>query len=155
MITLISTIIGFLGSGIPHLVQMFQDKNDKKHELEIMRLQMEAAKHQAQKNLDAIGINSQAQQNIQEIKSLYATYKTGINWVDALNGLVRPTIAFALIGLYCVIEFMIFGIVKDNPGISVIDAIDMIWDEEDHIFFGVVISYYFGSRAIDKWKGRN
>lgn len=161
MITLLSTVVGFLSSGVPSLFEYFKDQRDKEHELKIMQLQMEMAEKNLKSNLDAIELQNQAvmtqaesAENIAEIQALYSTYKTGIDWVDAINGMVRPFIAFALIGLYCVIEVMIFNILSSNKEILSISAIEMLWGEEDQILFGVVISYYFGSRALNKLKNR-
>ena len=41
MITLFTTLISFLSGGLPNLLGFFQDKSDKKHELEMARLQTE------------------------------------------------------------------------------------------------------------------
>ena len=41
MLTLFSTLISFLSGGLPRLLEFFQDKSDKKHELEMAQLQIE------------------------------------------------------------------------------------------------------------------
>ena len=41
MLSLISTIGGLLVSGLPSLLGFFQDKSDKKHELELAQMQTE------------------------------------------------------------------------------------------------------------------
>ena len=41
MFTLISTALSFLMGGLPKLLDFFQDKSDKSHELELARMQME------------------------------------------------------------------------------------------------------------------
>ena len=40
MLTLISTLISFLSGGLPKLLDFFQDKSDKKHELELAQMQI-------------------------------------------------------------------------------------------------------------------
>lgn len=145
MITVISSLIGFFGAGLPKVLEYFQDKQDKKHELAIMQLQMEMANNANQLQLQAV----QSQENIEEIKSIYKTFNTGIRWVDAFNGLVRPVIAFALIGLYIVIEYMIFSLIYSNNMLT-LDLIECLWSDEDQALFTGIISYYFGSRAFNK-----
>lgn len=145
MITVISSLIGFLGAGLPKFMEYFQDKQDKKHELEIMDRQMQMARDANTIKLQEL----QTQENIQEIKSLYKTFNTGIRWVDALNGLVRPIIAFALIGLYIVIEYMIFYIIGTEHGYT-LEMLEFLWSDEDQALFAGIISYYFGSRAFSK-----
>ena len=41
MLTLLSTLISFLMSGTPKILEFFQDRSDKKHELELARMQTE------------------------------------------------------------------------------------------------------------------
>ena len=41
MLSLISTLGGLLVSGLPKLLEMFQDKADKAHELELAKMQTE------------------------------------------------------------------------------------------------------------------
>jgi hypothetical protein len=41
MFTLFTTLISFLSGGLPKLLDFFQDKSDKKHEMEMARLQTE------------------------------------------------------------------------------------------------------------------
>ena len=41
MLTLLSTLISFLMGGLPKLLDFFQDRNDKKHELALAAMQTE------------------------------------------------------------------------------------------------------------------
>ena len=41
MLTLVSTVVSFLMGGLPKFLDFFQDKADKKHELELARMQTE------------------------------------------------------------------------------------------------------------------
>ena len=41
MLTLFSTLMSFLSGGLPRLLDFFQDKSDKKHELEMAQMQIE------------------------------------------------------------------------------------------------------------------
>ena len=40
MLTLLSTLISFLMGGLPKLLEFFQDRSDKKHELELAQMQI-------------------------------------------------------------------------------------------------------------------
>lgn len=152
MLSLFSTLIGFLSSGVPHVLEFFRENKNKAHELEVMKLKLEAAKSNNAAALEIADKKAKSSVNVAEAKSIYKTYETGITWVDALNGLVRPAAAFTMLAIYCVIECMIFYAALERPDTSLAEITEMLWDEEDHIFFGIIISYYFGSRAIDKLK---
>lgn len=149
MITVISSIIGFFSAGIPSIFEFFQDKSDKEHELKVMQLQMQMAEQKNNEKLDIIEVTTHAEENIAEITSIYKTYNTGIRWVDAFNGSVRPVIAYLLIGLYCVIEYMIFHVLLKTESLT-LDMLEFLWSDEDHALFVAIISYYFGSRSFNK-----
>lgn len=129
MITLLGSLIGFLSSIIPDVVKMFQDRQDKKHELEILKLQIQREQTAFNQKLDAINV----QADIAESKQLYSTYKTQIKWVDALNGTVRPVIAYSFFFLYAFLK---------------IEFADNLWTEEDQAIFAGIISFYFGQRSM-------
>jgi hypothetical protein len=135
MITLLGSLIGFLSSIIPDVVKIFQDRQDKKHELEILKLQIGREQTAFNQKLEAINV----QADIAESKQLYSTYKTQIKWVDALNGTVRPVIAYSFFFLYAFLK---------------IEFADNLWTEEDQAIFAGIISFYFGQRSMLALRGR-
>ena len=54
MITILASIAGFIGSIIPECLKFLQDKNDKKHEIEILKIQMQIKDKQHNNRLDEI-----------------------------------------------------------------------------------------------------
>jgi hypothetical protein len=65
--------------------------------------------------------------------------------VDALAALVRPCITYAFFGLYVYLKIIIFD---GGDEIAIAD----IWSDEDRGIFGTVIGFWFGNRAINKYK---
>lgn len=136
MITLLGSLLGFLSAAFPDFLKLWRDAADRKHELTILQMQME---QQAQGHINRLEeINVQA--DIAESRALYRTYSTGIRWVDALNGTVRPVIAYSFFILYAVVKIMQFS--ADLPW--------LIWTQEDQAIFAGIISFYFGQRAMSK-----
>ena len=133
MITLLASLLGFISSTFPSFIKFWQDKSDKKHELAILEMQIEADKGKYKQKLEAIN----AYNDIELSKALYKTYHTGIHFVDALNGTVRPIIAYGFFILYSAIKF--------TKGLS--------WEAEDQAIFASVVSFYFGQRGIYKLNG--
>ena len=41
MLTLLSTLVSFLAGGLPKLLEFFQDRADKRHEMELAQLQIQ------------------------------------------------------------------------------------------------------------------
>lgn len=136
MLALLGSLLGFVSSAVPDIFKIFQDKRDKAHELEILKLQMQQQAQGHNEKLEEIGANA----DIAEMQALYKTYSTGVTWVDALNGTVRPMIAYAFFVLYAVVKGMQF-----HQGLAW-----QLWTDEDQMIFSGIISFYFGSRAMNK-----
>lgn len=147
MITLLASIAGFVSSIIPEIVKYFKDINDKKHELAILQKQIEYSKTSANQTLEEIHIT----RDIAEQASLYATYKTDISWVDALNGSVRPILAYSFFFMYMGMKYLQYkAIVESN---YIIAYIEILWSPDDQAIFAGIISFYYGQRTFQKlWK---
>lgn len=145
MITLLGSLIGFLSSLFPEIIKFFGDKADKAHELAVMDKQIEMAKMNIQAKLDEINI----QADVQESEAIYKTYNSGVRWVDALNGIVRPFVAFALVFEYVWIKFLVYQHLNDAAA-PVAFMIETMHDNEDMAIFAGVLSFYFGNRAMSK-----
>lgn len=148
MITLFASLAGFISSLIPEILKYFLDKNDKKHELELLSYQMRLQKFISGGRLEEIIATG----NMEEVKALYKTYKTGISWVDALNGSVRPVLAYSFFGLYTFIKFLQYQVIVKSLNIS--DVITVLWSIDDQAVFAGIISFYFGQRAVSKLRGK-
>lgn len=144
MITLLGSLVGFISAAFPDLLKLWRDSADRKHELTILQLQMEQQAKGHQQRLEEIHVEA----DIAESKALYKTYYSGIKWVDALNGTVRPVLAYAFFLLYFTIKCMQFAMVDlDSP---LPWHMDMLWSVEDQAIFAGIISFYFGQRAMSK-----
>lgn len=136
MITLLGSLLGFISAAFPDLLKIWRDTADRKHELAILQMQMEQQRQGHTNRLEEINV----QADIAESRALYKTYHSGIKWVDALNGTVRPIIAYSFFILYAVVKAMQFS--ADLPW--------LLWTAEDQAIFAGIISFYFGQRAMSK-----
>jgi hypothetical protein len=139
MITLLGSLLGFFGAAFPDILKLFKDSADRKHELAILQMQIEQQKQGQANRLEEIYVEA----DIAESRALYKTYSTGIRWVDALNGTVRPVVAYCFFILYSAVKFMQYS--ADLPW--------LLWTEEDQAIFSGIISFYFGQRAMAKVRG--
>ncbi len=144
MISIISAVLGFFGSMLPDLLSIYRDTADRKHELDVMKLQMEQQRQGHANKLDAINLEA----DISETRTLYNTYHSTIRWVDALNATVRPVLAYAFFLLYASVKWMQLSII----GFSLEDAALILWGQEDQAIFAGIISFYFGQRAFRKMR---
>ena len=92
MLSLLGSLMGFGTSFLPKVMDYFQDKSDKKHELAVMEVQIRQQKELASQKLEAVNVEA----DIREIESLHKSMQpTGVKWVDGLRGSVRPVITYA------------------------------------------------------------
>jgi hypothetical protein len=146
MITLLGSLLGFISATFPSLLKLWQDKSDKQHEITLLKMQMEQQAQGHTERLDEIN----AQADITESAALYKTYTTGIDWVDALNGTVRPVIAYAFFVLYALVKLLSYAAVAHSSAVPFVVLHDTLWTEDDAAIFAGIISFYFGQRAMSK-----
>lgn len=147
MITLLGSLIGFLGSMVPDLFKLFQEHQDRAHERAILHMQLEQQKAGHSERLEAIA----ARADIVESRALYATWRSNIAWVDALNGSVRPVLAYGFFLFYVGVKCAQIALLDwQNPLPWHIAA---LWSAEDQAIFAGIISFYFGQRAMGKIRG--
>jgi len=149
MLTLLGSLIGFLGSLIPDFLRIFKDSKDKIHELKLLQHQIEWMRITKKLELEEVQATSESL----EAQALYRhARKTGVKWVDALSGTVRPCITYAFFFLYAAVKVSQIVAVK-NIGYDLgwAQAITNIWHPEDQALFAAVMSFWFGQRALSKF----
>jgi len=65
---------------------------------------------------------------------------------------VRPVITYCFFGLFLAIEITLLREALKS-GMEVAEALMVLWDEDTKAIFAAIISFWFGSRAIDKARG--
>ena len=146
MLTLLGSLLGFGTSFLPKVMEFFQDRADKAHELKMITAMAEAnAKSQTIK-LDMVNVEA----DIREVEALskhsQTIHKNAAQWVVNLAGSVRPTITYAFF-----IEFMVLTVLVSLGWIT-IEQYNTIWDAEMKALFAAVLSFWFGNRAIRQGK---
>ena len=171
MLTLLSTLISFLMGGLPKLLDFFQDRSDKKHELALAQMQTERelalrkAGFEAQERVENIHteqleIETKAQTQMSiidaqkaEMQALYA-HDTSLNegtstWMKNLRAGVRPIITFGffflLVGIDVALAYQ--GITTNVP---FNELADQLWDDNTQALFASIIAFHFGGRAFGK-----
>ncbi len=171
MLTLLSTLVSFLMGGLPKILDFFQDRQDKSHEITLAKLQTErelqllAAGYAAQQQIEAIKLdeikvqteadNKQALIGAQqaEMNAIYA-HDTSLNegtsqWMKDLRASVRPVITYGFFFLLVAIDATLAykGI---SSGVDFNTLADQLWDNETQALFASIIAFHFGGRAFGK-----
>ena len=153
--TLISLISGGILRMLPEVLSFFDKASDRKHELAMLDRQTELEKLKASGALSLATEQHDASVDIGLVKALIESQKaqgqpTGIKFVDALNALVRPSVTFALFGMYVVIRFIMIAIaIKANPA-NWMPIAAAAWTEADRSMLESILSFWFVNRIFTK-----
>jgi len=145
---LLGSVLGFGGSVVPAITDHFKTKNEQKFEL---------AKMEKMAELRAAGFDQEYR--MYETKADDAEHarlvehdisiNKGTGFISALQKSVRPVITYCFFLLFAAIEITLLMEALDQ-GKSVSESLDILWDEDTKAIFAAIISFWFGSRAIDK-----
>jgi hypothetical protein len=166
MFSLISTLGGLLVSGLPKLLEYFQDKSDKKHELELAQMQRERELQMmekgflAQAKVEEIRTDQVMMETDAEMtKAAYAhdakVLEKAAPWASTFVATVRPVVTYLFVAELFIINIGI-GIYLFTHGTLItnvddfIKATDMIFSEDEMAMLGAIIGYWFGSRGWNK-----
>jgi len=171
MLTLLSTFLSFLMGGLPKLLDAFQDRADKKHEIQLAQMQTErelqllqagyvAQQHIEEIKLDEIKTQTQSAEKVSlidaqkaEMNAIYAhdiAIGQGASpWMVNYRTGVRPTITYGFFGLLMLVEIGLF-LYGWNRGVEFNILANMLWDDETQALFAAIISFHFGGRAFGK-----
>ena len=166
MLSLISTLGGLLISGLPRVLDFFQDKNDKKQELDLARLQTERELALAERGFiaqqkieeirtDQVAMQSEAQMTVAALDHDKKVLDKASKWVVNYVGTVRPTITYILVLELVAINIWIMWHIFSLPNIinnidDVIKFSDVIFSESEMSMLGGIIGFWFGSRGWQK-----
>lgn len=166
MLSLLSTLGGLLISGLPKLLEFFQNKADQRHELELARIQTErelqlaAAGFAAQAKVeeiraDQISMQTEAQMTQAALLHDEKVLEKASKWVANYVGTVRPTITYIFVlELLLINGFMAFYL-WNHPGLitnieDVIRYSDLIFSQDEMAMLGGIVGFWFGSRGWGK-----
>ena len=166
MLSLISTLGGLLISGLPKLLEFFQNKADQRHELELMRMQTErelqlaAAGFAAQARMEEIRTEQVAMETDARMTEAALAHDEKVlekasRWVANYVGTVRPTVTYLFVlELILLNGFMAFYLWQHSNLIQSIDDVvkysTLIFSDDEMAMLGGIIGFWFGSRQWNK-----
>jgi len=166
MLSLFSTLGGLLISGLPKLLDFFQNKDDQRHELALARVQVElqlqmmAQGFKAQERMeeirtDQIAMQTDAQMTEAALKHDEKIMERASTWVVNFVGTVRPIVTYIFIFELCAINAWIAYYVYSRPSLvndmdDLIRVTDVIFSSDEMAMLGGIIGFWFGSRSWSK-----
>lgn len=166
MLSLISTLGGLLISGLPKLLEHFQNKADQKHELALARIQTErelqlaAAGFAAQARVeeirtDQVAMQTEAQMTEAALKHDEKVLEKASQWVANYVGTVRPTVTYIFVAELVAINIFMCFYLWNNPQLiqgidDVIKYSELVFSSDEMAMLGGIIGFWFGSRNWGK-----
>jgi hypothetical protein len=173
MLSLISTLGGLLISGLPKLLEYFQNKADQKHELALASVQTErelalaAAGFAAQARVEEIRTEQVAMQTQAQMAEAEAEMVKGAQdhdkavlakastWVANYIGTVRPTVTYIFVFELVAINIFLCVYLWNNPGLiggidDVLKYAEIVFSEAEMVMLSGIVSFWFGSRNWSK-----
>jgi hypothetical protein len=173
MLSLFSTLGGLLISGLPKLLEYFQNKADQAHELRLAQVQTErelqlaAAGFAAQARVEEIRTEQVAMQTQAQMAEAEAEMVKGAQdhdkavlakastWVASYVGTVRPTVTYIFVLELVAINAFMAWYLWNHPGLitSIDDVVrysDIIFSSDEMAMLGGILGCWFGSRTWSK-----
>lgn len=149
--TIASALVGLFGSALPEITSFAKQRSDRKHELELIKLQSQSA-HAA----SVVQSRRTADESLAvELRSIYIDANTGKSWrwVDAIYKLTRPGITLLIASQWALVNIAeMYALLKLNNGDWT--TLTLAWSEYDQSIFTAVIMFWFGHRAMMRTHGR-
>jgi len=147
-----TALLSFLGSAVfrwllEKVFSLTERKQDHAQEIELMRAQAEVEAAQHLRNLEMMEIQSRLKLDLVKeehrgafeeaegmalVESIKSARPTGIGWVDAWNGIIRPLVSTVCVYLWFMALY----------------SRDFALAEFDLALIGAVIGWHFGTRSL-------
>jgi hypothetical protein len=166
MLSLFSTLGGLLISGLPKLLEYFQNKADQNHELALARVQTErelqlaAAGFAAQAKIEEIRTEQVAMETDAKMTEAALAHDAKVlekaaSWVSSYVGTVRPTVTYIFVLELVAINAFMAWYLYQTPGLitnmdDIIRYSDLIFSSDEMAMLGAIIGFWFGSRNWGK-----
>lgn len=157
MSVIVSTILGAITSVLPEALRIWGRKQELDHERALFDLRIKefAAKSEYQMGVEEVRADAIEGKSLRDHDSKL----DGGYFINRLRASVRPVITYLFFGTFLFVKavgiYLIFQ-GNSNDYISLAYAWDsiygVIWGPDEQALFGAIIGFWFGSRAIEKFR---
>ncbi len=158
--TMISTFLSFLAGGLPKILEIFQDRQDKKHELALVAAQKERELALAERGflaqarveeikLEQIQVQTAAEERVALYQHDMEIGKGASQWMINLRASVRPVVTYIF-----VLELVAINIAgvwyAYNTGVPFAAAMAEVFSDDEMLILSSIIAFWFGTQAFGK-----
>lgn len=157
--TIVGGALGAISRLAPEIINFFDRKNERKHELAMGVQQYDLAKLQSESAYRLKDREVEGEQFTSAMEAMKAGIEaqgkqTGVRWVDALNALVRPTITFWIFSLYSIAKTAQIHFAHAASDSSFQEAVLATWSPADEAMLSAVLTFYFIGRVWERTAAR-
>jgi hypothetical protein len=160
MMTMVSTFLSFLAGGLPKILSIFQDRQDKKHELALVAAQKERELALAERGfiaqarveeikLEQIQTQTAAEERVALYQHDMEIGKGASQWMINLRASVRPVVTYIF-----VLELVAINIAgvwyAYNTGVPFAAAMAEVFSDDEMLILSSIIAFWFGTQAFGK-----
>lgn len=147
LLSLLSPLLGILGSLLPNIVRIFEKREENKHEIELTKLKMDAAALQAEAALDVETVKAIVTEG-QSIR-VHDSSLDGGKFLNALRASIRPVVTYIFFFTFIIIKIVAMATMI-SIGADIPTIIATVWDTETMALFSTIMAFWFGSRFLEK-----
>jgi len=155
---MILTILGGLMGGVfrilPEVLKLFDRVNERKHELELLKTEMEFAKIRGEimmKQAEASMAIAELDAMSEAIKEQGQTARAAGKFVAALSALVRPLVTYWFVGFYSFVKILTISLALEQNA-NWKEVIVNAWTADDAAILMMILTFWFVGRIWDKYK---
>lgn len=155
---MILTILGGLMGGVfrilPEVLKLFDRVNERKHELELLKAEMEFAKIRGEimmKQAEAAMTVAELDAMSEAIKEQGQTARAAGKFVAALSALVRPIVTYWFVGFYSFVKMLTISLALEQNA-NWKEVIVTSWNADDMAILMMILTFWFVGRIWDKYK---
>lgn len=160
MFTIFTTLTSFLAGSLPRVLDFFQDRSDKKHEVELMKLNTERELELAKAGFDArakveeirteqVFMETQKDERVSMYEHDAKIGDGASKWVVNLRASVRPIVTYLFVALLIIVDITALFWAM-NSGVPFEIAIDLIFSDDEMVIVSSIIAFWFGTQAFSK-----
>ena len=142
MLSLLGSLLGFGTSFLPKVMDYFQDRQDKAHELAMMDKQLDQQKVLGEQKIQMINVEADIAETQGLLQHDAKLQGRASQWIVDLAASVRPVATYLLFAEIFILTFAVqYGWISE-------DQYHMIWNNEMQAVWAAVVSFWFGARTM-------
>lgn len=151
--SLFGGVLGGLLRLAPEIIKFFDRKDERKHELNMFTLQTDLEKVRGEFRVEEKYVDFSTAQ-LGALEAAYKEQATAVSkaskWVANVSAMVRPSVTYIIFGLYVMfkISMIVAGLSTGQQWVIVFGA----WTEADFAMLNMILSFWFTSRSIEKYR---